>query len=222
MERSAARDWTAGSRTVGAVAIEGANRVREKETENWSDDVPPRQIEELMAVREVLQFGNPLLREISADVEGTETPSVLQAMEDLKDTLHELQRVHGRGGGLAAPQVGSSIRVVYVNAKGRSFFLLNPTIVDESEELFDVWDFCFSANASFVARVRRHRRIVVEYEDENGVSHSEEFEDYFSELLQHEIDHLNGRLFVDLIERPETITMMEEFDRFLFNAKFGE
>jgi peptide deformylase len=175
-----------------------------------------------MAVREVLQFGAPILRDVSDDVDEVTSSAVLKTMEDLKDTLHALQRIHGRGGGLAAPQIGSSIRLVYVNARGRSFFLLNPAIVEQSDDLFDVWDFCFSANASFVARVKRHRRIVVEYRDETGASQREEFEDYFAELLQHEIDHLDGRLFIDLIDRPETITMMEEFDRFRFNAKYVE
>ena len=108
---------------------------------------------------------------------------------------------------------GSSTRIVYVSAQGRSFFLLNPKIVKKSEELFDVWDFCFSANASFVAQIERHRTIVVEYQGRDGASHSEQFDDYFSELLQHEIDHLDGRLFIDLINRPETITMMEEWAR---------
>ena len=163
-----------------------------------------------MAVRQVLKFGNPLLRQRAAEIVDVHDPTVLQTMEDLRDTLIDLQRIHGRGGGLAAPQIGSSTRIVFVNARGRMFFLVNPEIVEKSDELFDVWDFCFSADAAFVARVQRHRRIVVEFVDAAGDSSTETFEDYFSELLQHEIDHLDGRLFVDLIEDPSTITMIEE------------
>ncbi len=166
-----------------------------------------------MAIREVLQFGNPLLREGSAAVSDLNSPSTLQTMEDLRDTLLDLQRIHGRGGGLAAPQIGSLTKIIFINAPGRSFFLLNPAIVDRSDEMFDVWDFCFSASAAFVAQIERHRRIVVEYQDENGAGQTEEFEDYFSELLQHEIDHLNGKLFVDLIDRPETIRMIGESEQ---------
>lgn len=165
-----------------------------------------------MTIRSVLQFGNPLLREIAADVADFSSESTRQTLNDLEDTLLDLQRIHGMGGGLAAPQIGSSTRVVYVNARGRSFFLLNPGIVEKSDELFDVWDFCFSSKASFLATIVRHRKITVEFQDENGEFHTEDFEGYFSELLQHEIDHLYGRLFIDRITRPETITMVEEWD----------
>jgi peptide deformylase len=164
-----------------------------------------------MAIRPVLKFGNPVLRRRAAEVTDVHDPAVRRTMEDLRDTLLDLQRIHGRGGGLAAPQIGSSTRVVCINARGRMFFLVNPEIVETSDELFDVWDFCFSADAAFVAQVQRHRRIVVKYVGADGVSTAETFEDYFSELLQHEIDHLAGRLFVDLIDKPETITMMEEW-----------
>jgi peptide deformylase len=166
-----------------------------------------------VATREVLQLGDPALRESAMTVEDIQYPGVRQTMRDLRDTLHDLQRIHGRGGGLAAPQIGSSWRIVYINARGRSFFLLNPKVVEKSNEMFDVWDFCFSARAAFLARIQRHRRIVVEYQDVDGVNHSEEFDGYFSELLQHEIDHLHGVLFIDLIDCPETITMVEEWDK---------
>ena len=165
-----------------------------------------------MAVRKVLQFGNPFLREIATEVRDVRSPDICQVFSDLDDTLHDLQRIHGMGGGLAAPQIGSSSRIVYVNARGRSFFLVNPRIVRRSEEMFDVWDFCFSANASFLAVVTRHRGITVDYLDEKSEAHSEVFEGYYSELLQHEIDHLDGILFVDRIDRPETLTMVGEWD----------
>jgi peptide deformylase len=123
---------------------------------------------------------------------------------------------------LAAPQIGSLLRIVYVNARGRSFFLLNPVIVDRSKEVFEVWDFCFSARASFLAQVSRNLRISVEYRDDTGERRHEEFEGYLSELLQHEIDHLDGILFIDHIEKPETITMVEEWDKNHTNSPYDE
>jgi len=166
-----------------------------------------------VTVKDVLQFGNPALRECASNVEDFESASVKLTICDLEDTLHDLQRIHRKGGGLAAPQIGLPTKIVYLNARGRSFHLVNPKIVEHSDEMFEVWDFCFSAKASFLARVPRHRRITVEYQDEEGNRHKEEFVDYFSELLQHEIDHLHGRLFIDLIEHPETIMMAEEWGR---------
>lgn len=166
-----------------------------------------------MAIQDVLQFGNPLLRESCDEVRDFEAEDVLQLQEDLEDTLHDLQLVHNKGGGLAAPQIGSLLRIVYVNARGRSFHLCNPVIVERSEDTFEVWDFCFSARASFLVQVTRHRSIRVEYRDAAGLRHDEKFEGYFSELLQHEIDHLDGVLFVDRIENPGTLTMVEEWDK---------
>lgn len=166
-----------------------------------------------MAVKDVLQFGNPLLREPCNNVAGFEAEEFKQTLKDLMDTLHDLQRIHGRGGGLAAPQIGSASRLVYINAQNRSFYLCNPLIVERSEERFEVWDFCFSAQAAFLARVSRHLRIRVEYQDETGRKLSETFEGYFSELLQHEIDHLDGTLFIDHIEDTGSITMVDEWDR---------
>ena len=166
-----------------------------------------------MAIREVLQFGDPALRMSARTVDDVFSTEVQQTMRDLRDTLHDLQRVHGKGGGLAAPQIGAPSQIIYITARGRSSFLLNPKIVEKSDEMFDVWDFCFSARAAFLARIKRHRQIAVEYQDENGAHHTEGFDDYFSELLQHEIDHLDGVLFIDLIDRPETITMVEEWDK---------
>lgn len=166
-----------------------------------------------MAIQEVLQFGNSILRETCTEVANFNAPDVIQTQTDLRDTLHELQRIHERGGGLAAPQIGSGLRIVYINAKDRSFHLCNPVIVERSKETFEVWDFCFSASARFLAPVTRNLRIRVEYDDVTGLSHSEEFEGYFSELLQHEIDHLNGTLFIDHIEKTGSITMVEEWDR---------
>jgi len=166
-----------------------------------------------MPSKNVLQFGDPFLRETCSEVTDFDNPGFLQVRADLADTLHDLQVLHGRGGGLAAPQIGSNLRVVYINARGRSMHLCNPVINERSEETFEVWDFCFSARAAFLAPVTRNLRIRVDYQDTQGLQHSEAFEGYFSELLQHEIDHLNGTLFIDHIKDPATITMMDEWDR---------
>jgi peptide deformylase len=139
---------------------------------------------------------------------------VQQTRADLEDTLRDLQRVHGKGGGLAAPQIGASLRVVYLNARGRSFHLINPVITERSEHTFQVWDFCFSARAAFLAQVERSRRIRVKYRDIEGQLQDEVFEGYFSELLQHEIDHLGGVLFIDHIRYPSNLMMVEEWDKY--------
>ncbi len=165
-----------------------------------------------MAVKKVLQFGDPRLR-AKCSRASFGSGSNRRIMLDLRDTLLNLQKIHGKGGGLAAPQLGCLERIIFVSAKGRSFYIFNPRITEKSKRMFNVWDFCFSNNASFLARISRHYRVTVEFQDENGENQRETFSGYFSELFQHEIDHLNGVLFIDHIRDPSSIVMMEEWDR---------
>ena len=166
-----------------------------------------------MAIKKVLQFGNPLLREKSRKVNNFNINLNKKIMRDLRDTLINLKKKHKTGGGLAAPQIGYLDRIVFLCAKGKSFFMFNPVIVKKSRQMFNVWDFCFSAGASFTAKIKRHKKISVEFFDETGNKYCEEYKDYRAELIQHEIDHLNGILFIDHIKNPTTIMMMEEWKK---------
>jgi len=161
-----------------------------------------------MPIKKVLLIGNPLLRKKCAKVNNFNSPKVKTIKSGLRSTLQNLQKIHKKGGGLAAPQIGYLKRVIYINAKGRSFFVINPKITYASKRMFNVWDFCFSSNAAFTAQIKRYWKISVEYDDEKGQTQEEDFEGYFSELLQHEIDHLEGRLFIDLIKDPSKIKMV--------------
>ncbi len=163
-----------------------------------------------MAIIKVILIGDPLLRKKCFRVTDFNSPEVKTIKSGLKSTLHYLQQIHKRGGGLAAPQIGHLKKIIYINAKGRSFFLINPKITYASKKMFSVWDFCFSGNAAFTAQVKRHWKIRVEYDDEKGQKGEEDFQGYLSELLQHEIDHLEGRLFIDLINDPSKIKMIEQ------------
>jgi len=162
-----------------------------------------------MALKKVILIGDPLLRKKCAKVNDFNSPKINEIKSGLKSTLHHLQKIHKKGGGLAAPQIGYLKKVIYINAKGRSFFLINPKITYSSKKKFNVWDFCFSGSAAFTAQIKRHWKIRVKYDDEKGQKLEENFGGYFSELLQHEIDHIEGRLFIDLIEDPSKIKMIE-------------
>ena len=165
-----------------------------------------------MAIKKIILIGDPLLRKKCTKVNDFESPEVRNIKSGLKSTLHNLQKIHKKGGGLAAPQIGYLKKVIYINAKGRSFFLINPKITYASKKMFNVWDFCFSANAAFTAQIKRHWKIRVEYNNESGQKLGENFEGYFSELLQHEIDHIEGRLFIDLIKDPSKIKMIDHLE----------
>lgn len=156
-------------------------------------------------------IGNPTLRKKSSDVKRrAETEKIL---EDLRDTLIHLQKKKRIGRALAAPQIGYLRKVVYFNLPKRSFAMVNPKIAWMSKRQFEVWDSCFSFDVSFFVKIKRHKRIRVEYMTEEGNPLIEEFRDDISELVQHEIDHLHGILAVDHLRDSRKIVLREEWEK---------
>jgi peptide deformylase len=168
-----------------------------------------------MAVRTVLQLGDPGLREVAKRVENPAAPEIRALVEDLADTLAYWRKTTGYGRGIAAPQLGENLRVILLRLPGEDPWpLVNPTITERSKEKIVVWDACLSFLSIFM-QVERHREINVRYQDLRG--EWQEFrageERNLSELLQHEIDHLDGILAVDRITDIRTMCTREEFER---------
>lgn len=164
-----------------------------------------------MPVKEVLLLGNPLLREKSERV--TDFDKIKPILLDLKDTLTDAQKTYGMGRGIAAPQLGYLKKIIYIQKPDRSFYLVNPEIIWRSKETFDVWDSCFSVLASFFVNITRNKEIRVKYQNEIGETKIEEFKDDMSELLQHEIDHLDGVLCSDHLQDPKNIVLKQEWEK---------
>ncbi len=165
-----------------------------------------------MTVRDTVLLGDPLLREEAQEV--TDFKAELpQLIEDLKDTLTQAQEMHGMGRGMAAPQIGYTKKVIYIQMAERSFYLVNPKITWRSPETFEVWDSCFSMDVAFFVKIGRNKSIKVEYHDENEGRHMEKFKDDMSELLQHEIDHLQGVVCSDHLTDPRNIVMKAEWEK---------
>jgi peptide deformylase len=168
-----------------------------------------------MAIRTVLQLGDPGLREVAKKVSDASAAEIRTLVEDLSDTLAYWRKATGYGRGIAAPQIGSNLRVIFLHLPGESAWpILNPEITWRSEEKIVVWDACLSFLSIFM-QVERHRDIVVRYQDLSGkqceVRAGEERN--LSELLQHEIDHLDGILAVDRITDMKTMCTREEFEK---------
>lgn len=164
-----------------------------------------------MVVRDTVLLGDPRLRERSEPVKDLDELEPL--LQDLKDTLTRHQETYGMGRGIAAPQIGYSKRVVYVQMPERSFYLVNPAVEWMSTETFEVWDSCFSLEAAFFVNIPRSKAIRVRFLDELGDEHMEEFRDGMSELLQHEIDHLDGVVCSDHLRDPRDIVMRAEWEK---------
>ena len=168
-----------------------------------------------MAVRTVLQLGDPGLREVAARVADPASPEIRMLVQDLADTLAHWRASTGYGRGIAAPQIARARRVIFLQLPGAEPWpLVNPEITWRSEETIVVWDGCLSFLSIFM-QVERHREIVVRYQDLHAewkeVRASEERD--LSELLQHEIDHLNGILAIDRITDMHTMCTREEFEK---------
>jgi len=163
-----------------------------------------------MPARRIIQLGDPLLRAISAPV-----PTAAEAapiFDDLRDTLHEFQRTHGFGRGISAVQIGEARRLIYIELAGRAYKLRNPEFEFQSEEKFRLWDDCFSF-PNLLVWLERARRVRIRYQNENGDIIQLEAEGAFSELLQHEMDHLDGVLAIDRALDANSLATREEWER---------
>jgi peptide deformylase len=90
---------------------------------------------------------------------------------------------------------------------------VNPAIEWMTSETFEVWDSCFSLEAAFFVKIPRSKSIRVRYLDEGGDEHVDQFHDGMSELLQHEIDHLDGVVCSDHLRDPRDIVMRAEWEK---------
>lgn len=144
-----------------------------------------------MAIRNIRQMGDPILRKISKEVpEVNDRIKVL--LDDMADTMYKAEGI-----GLAAVQVGILKRAIVIDPRDEDGLIkmVNPVIVEKDGEQIGV-EGCLSV-PNFNATVKRPSHIKVEYIDENGQEQSLEAEGLKAVVICHEVDHLNGTLFVD-------------------------
>jgi peptide deformylase len=163
-----------------------------------------------MAALRILQLGDPVLREISRPVEA---PAAAQpVLDDLADTLHEFQRTHGFGRGISAIQIGVAQRVIYMEFQGAAYCLINPEYEWLSEDKFRLWDDCFSF-PDLLVWLERSQSLRLRYTDQRGAAQTVDASGALSELIQHEMDHLDGILAVDRAIGPNGLATREQWAR---------
>lgn len=163
-----------------------------------------------MPSRRILQLGDPLLRSISAPVRTAAEATPIFA--DLRATLRRFRRAHGFGRGISAVQIGRPLRLIYIEFEGTTYAIRNPEYEFQSQAKFRLWDDCFSFPGLLVY-LERSQSVRVRYQDEQGKSRLVEAEGALSELLQHEIDHLDGILAIDLAIDRNSLCTREEYVR---------
>ena len=158
---------------------------------------------------DVLLLGDPRLRVRSSEVAAYDAAE----LDTLAATLDEFRRRHGFGRAISAPQIGIAKRFIAVNLGKGTFFVVNPVVTWRSDETFTMWDDCMSF-PDLLVRVERAKSLTLEYVDEQGKPKEwRELDQAAAELLQHEIDHLDGVLAVDRAMDPESLVMRREYER---------
>lgn len=170
----------------------------------------------MMAVRTILLLGNPILREKCKAIRQFNAPALRKLIVDLRDTLYDFRKKNGFGRGIAAPQIGVNRRIIFIHVD-EPIVLINPIITRRSRKLFSLWDDCFSF-PNLLVKVKRHSHIEVRYQDEAGKKHMLKARGGLSELIQHEIDHINRILAIDRAISSKHIIFRSEHDTVLKKA----
>lgn len=165
-----------------------------------------------MAMRRIRLLGDPVLRIRCERVQDPKSPAVRLVADDLRDTLQAARKKYDMGRAMAASQIGAPVRLVFVQIGKQRWTMVNPEITDVGSEDFQVWDDCFSF-PDLLVHVTRAYRITLSYADLKGKSHTLELEGAMAELLQHEIDHLDGILAVDRASGLDPFAFRTEWEK---------
>jgi peptide deformylase len=170
----------------------------------------------------IAQFGNPVLRAVATHLspEDIVSPRVRLLIADMQIML-ESRRY---GIGLAAPQVGHSVAISVIaikptpsrpNHQVEELIVINPEIVKAYGRRTQQWEGCISfGTGNFpYAKVPRYKKIRLRYYDEQAVIHERDFDGLLAHVLQHEVDHLNGVLFVDRVRDTTSYMTIQEYKK---------
>jgi len=172
-----------------------------------------------MAILKVAHLGNPVLRRVAAQVDPRElaTPEMQRFLDDMVDTMREYDGI-----GLAAPQVHVSKQITVIEgellkdeenvpevARGL-LVLVNPALRFKTERRLQMWEGCLSV-PGLRGRTARLRHLEIEALDRQGNPLRFEAQGYFAGVVQHELDHLAGKVFLDRMKDLTTLTYLKEF-----------
>lgn len=173
-----------------------------------------------MAILKVAHLGNPILRKVAEPVppEAIGAPEIQAFIDDLIETMIEYD-----GAGLAAPQVHVSQQIVTFQVDGNPRYpdaenipltvLINPKITPLSKHTDEDWEGCLSV-PDLRGQVPRYTLVRVEAYDRTGKKLNYTAKDFHARVVQHECDHLIGKVFLDRMRSMESLTFLREFNRY--------
>src|SRR3989344_5994397 len=167
------------------------------------------------------EFGDPVLREVASrrTPKQSVSPKTKALIRDMRHTLTSKKM----GVGLAAPQVGEGVALAVIaihptahrsEVDPLDLAIINPRITKFIGRRPQMWEGCISAGTGgLFAKVPRYKTIRLSYFDEQGKRHNREFAGLPAQVIQHEVDHLNGILFVDRVKDTKTYMTMKEYKK---------
>ncbi len=169
----------------------------------------------------IIQLGNPILRQKAEFVEDVYSNGIQKLIDDLLVTVGD-----ANGVGIAAPQVAMSYRIFIVASRPNLRYpnaplmqptaMINPQIIDRSDELVKDWEGCLSI-PGIRGLVPRYRAIEVEYTDRDGNLVHQQLTDFVARIFQHEYDHMSGLVFLDKVESSLDIATEQEYQSLMFD-----
>ncbi|MBD2034180.1 peptide deformylase [Leptolyngbya sp. FACHB-321] len=166
---------------------------------------------------EVIELGNPILRQKAQPVQDVQSERIQTLVENLLITVKE-----ANGVGIAAPQVAQSDRLFIVASRPNLRYpnapmmeptaIINPRLLAHADETVTGWEGCLSI-PGIRGKVPRYRAIEVEYTGRDGKLHKQELTDFVARIFQHELDHLDGIVFVDRIDSTQDLSTEREYQR---------
>lgn len=168
-----------------------------------------------MATKEIINIPHPVLRETCREVDGI-TSELTTLMDDMLETMYAAPGI-----GLAAPQINIPIRLIVMDAANREgedpeppnpIVMVNPKILTSSEERSTYEEGCLSIPEYF-AEVERPASVLVAYHDRDGNPQQLQCEGLLGTVVQHEIDHLNGVLFIDYLSKLKRDRVIKKFTK---------
>jgi peptide deformylase len=173
-----------------------------------------------MAIRKIATIGHPVLRQVAREVTRQELLSreMQRFIDDLVDTMRD-----ANGAGLAANQVHEPLRICAIEIKNNPRYpykpnypltiLVNPVVVPTTDETFMSYEGCLSV-PNLRGEVRRFTAVRVRAWDREGKDLDFEVKGLTAGTFQHEVDHLDGKVFLDRVEDTKTLTTWADFERF--------
>lgn len=171
-------------------------------------------------MKKILQLGNKVLTtpSVLADINSKETKTIISEL------LETVETVKDHSGGLSAPQIGYNKRIALCRRmdleeeekKSKIVWevMVNPVITKKSKTVTTFWEGCLSvSNGGLFAEVPRASEITVKFFDKDGKEKVLEAKGYFSHVVQHEVDHLDGILFLKYVPDPSELYTAEELER---------